>query len=190
MIIFEFWFYPIAIALYLLLRIGINKIYKFRIVAMEVFLLIYFLLIIDVTLFPIDYWMANMPQANEYGPNDNYIPFSQIIYLFLNSVHYSVAIKQIGGNILMMIPLGFLSPLVINRLNSFLYILFFGIGVSIFIELTQKTISLIINYNYRSFDVDDIILNCIGCISGYLLLIIFKSIINQYYNSVTINNNK
>lgn len=44
-----------------------------------------------------------------------------------------------------------------------------GLSSSLMIELTQLLINIILTYNYRSVDIDDIILNTTGEIIGYFL---------------------
>lgn len=47
---------------------------------------------------------------------------------------------------------------------------------SVCIELVQFIIGLLIGYNYRCVDIDDVILNSIG---GIIILLIFEGIIKQ-----------
>lgn len=44
-----------------------------------------------------------------------------------------------------------------------------GLYSSLMIELTQLLINIILTYNYRSVDIDNIILNTTGEIIGYFL---------------------
>lgn len=54
---------------------------------------------------------------------------------------------------------------------------FLGIVLfSVCIELVQFIIGLLIGYNYRCVDIDDVILNSIG---GIIILLIFEGIIKQ-----------
>ncbi len=93
-------------------------------------------------------------------------------------------LKQIGGNILLLFPLGFYAPILWRRFNKAKSVVTLGFAVSGGIELTQLCISTILGVTYRSFVFDDIILNTVGVLLGYLffrlispfLIIIIKSI--------------
>lgn len=79
------------------------------------------------------------------------------------------------SNMLMFIPMGILLPLVfkkINKKNTFI--------ISIFITLSIEVLQPIVG---RSFDIDDIIMNFIGIIIGYLVVVIFRKI-NNYILSI------
>lgn len=56
----------------------------------------------------------------------------------------------------------------------------FGFGISLTIELIQFVCGLFIGYNYRSFDVDDLILNTLGTIIGLLLYKLFYGVLKKY----------
>lgn len=86
----------------------------------------------------------------------------------------SISIKQVVGNIILFIPLGFYAPLVWFKIRRLKQVVLIGLLTSLGIEVIQMLISLIIGVRYRSFVVDDIILNTIGVILGYF---IFKKII-------------
>lgn len=69
------------------------------------------------------------------------------------------------GNMLMFIPMGIMLPLVfknINKKNIFVV----AILITLSIEILQPIVG-------RSFDIDDIIMNFIGSIIGYLAVTIF-----------------
>ena len=88
----------------------------------------------------------------------NLVPFKEILrYDFGTQAFY----KQVIGNILLFIPLGYFitSYCKLKGLGSITVISFF---CSLTIEIVQ-------NFIGRSFDVDDIILNTVGGIIGFLL---------------------
>ena len=71
-------------------------------------------------------------------------------------------IKMLVGNFLMFVPLGIFLPLIfpeMNRKNSVLL----AAAVPFAVEVLQPVIG-------RSFDVDDVILNALGILAGYLLV--------------------
>ena len=64
------------------------------------------------------------------------------------------------ANILMMMPFGFLLPLISPKSGKFRIIFLSGFLFSLSIELSQL-------FNYRATDIDDLILNTLGAILGY-----------------------
>lgn len=72
------------------------------------------------------------------------------------------------GNIIAFIPLGYMIPRVFkgaeNVLVCMLFALFFVLGIELFQLLTA----------FGIFDVDDILLNCLGALIGYLFFKIIK----------------
>lgn len=73
------------------------------------------------------------------------------------------------GNILMLVPFGFLAPLLWERLRG-LRVLPVGLGLILAVELLQPLTG-------RSFDVDDILLNFLGVLIGALLALIFQALL-------------
>ena len=96
-------------------------------------------------------------QDNNYGTN-NFIPFREI---FRYKTISSLFIRNVLGNILLFIPFGFLiSYYVKNR--TVLPVIILSILVSCSIEFAQSVIG-------RTVDIDDVILNLTGGITGYII---------------------
>ena len=68
-----------------------------------------------------------------------------------------------------MVPLGFIIPLIQKKFNNIKSIFISSLIFSLIIESMQFIISIILGYNYKVVDIDDIILNTIGGIIGYIL---------------------
>ncbi|GGA76919.1 VanZ family protein [Ornithinibacillus halotolerans] len=101
----------------------------------------------------------------------NIIPF-ETIKLYLNFPgDFTLQVINLLGNVVVFIPIGFLIPLLFKNI-SFGKIFVIGLISTLFIETMQLILSIngIIS---RSFDVDDLILNTIGVIVGYILRIMF-----------------
>ena len=100
---------------------------------------------------------------------NNFIPFREIFRYEFGGKYF---IKNIIGNVIMFMPYGFFvgkyASLKNTKLTIFLLLL-----ASISIEVTQLVIG-------RVFDVDDIILNVIGGLIGYLIY----RIIDKGYNAL------
>ena len=116
-------------------------------------------------------WMkaALVRENREAGVlNANLTPFHTIsIYLRLR--RNPIYLKNLVGNIIPFIPLGFF-PAIVRKQKSGILFCFFtmlrGLSVVLFIELFQ----LVTGLGY--FDVDDILLNMCGCLIGYLLYLL------------------
>ena len=95
----------------------------------------------------------------------NLIPFKEILRYPVGSTNFY---RQVIGNIVLFIPFGFFATYYtkINRLGSISFITFL---VSLTIEVVQKYIG-------RSFDIDDIILNVVGGILGFLIFVALDAI--------------
>lgn len=65
-------------------------------------------------------------------------------------------------NVFLFLPLGFLLPLVWPKTNRFWCILAFGLAFTLLIEASQLL-------NFRSTDIDDIMMNTLGAVLGFLL---------------------
>ena len=82
----------------------------------------------------------------------------------------------------MLIPLGIYAPLYFKGINKIKNFFILALLVSAGIEFLQFFIGVILQYNYRSVDVDDIILNVLGSLIGYIIYLIIKPL---YYNLLT-----
>ena len=99
----------------------------------------------------------------------NFTPF-KTIRMYIVYAYKLNSFENLVGNILAFVPFGFLLPYVhkwgknffVMLLNAFLLVL----GIEVF-QLFSA---------FGAFDVDDIILNCLGAVWGYLFYIIFEAI--------------
>jgi glycopeptide antibiotics resistance protein len=78
-------------------------------------------------------------------------------------------LRQIVGNFLLLLPLGIYGPILWPRLRALPAIVLFGAGVSTLIELGQLAVATAYGFPVRVADVDDVLLNTIGVIVGYVL---------------------
>jgi len=86
-------------------------------------------------------------------------------------------IRQVGLNVIMTIPFGFLMPLVKKENDKLLKIVFYTFLLSLGIELLQPLIN-----GVRSSDVTDLITNVIGGIIGYIIYLILKPLTSKILN--------
>lgn len=75
---------------------------------------------------------------------------------------------NIAGNLLAFMPFGFLLPILREKKTNLLLAGLFSLELSLFVEALQLIFKL------GCFDVDDLLLNTIGGLFGYLLYLIFK----------------
>lgn len=144
---------------------------------------VYFCLIIKYTFFPIPVDISMFREIFKgKGLGTNIIPFKNI-YGILKMAYYgniALALRQIGGNLILFAPLGYLLPLIFkNKLNTFIKISITALIFSASIEIIQFTANCFMGFPYRAADIDDIILNTIGAVLGYLLFKLTKPIIRK-----------
>lgn len=99
----------------------------------------------------------------------NFIPF-KTIRMYLVYAYKLNSFENLVGNVLAFVPFGFLLPYVHNYGKHFLGMLLNAFVFVLGIEVFQLFSA------FGAFDVDDIILNCLGAVWGYLFYIIFESI--------------
>jgi glycopeptide antibiotics resistance protein len=100
----------------------------------------------------------------------NLYPFKTIADYFMNSWQYSfhVLFINLAANVITFIPLGFFASLLFKRFNNILVMVVFSIIIITVIESLQFV------FNVGVFDIDDIILNTLGCIIGFAIYKIIK----------------
>lgn len=111
---------------------------------------LYLTVIFSVTVSP-DYVLS----MEHFGQNVNIIPFQALQTAFSNPLNF-------WGNMIMFVPFGTLLVLLSKRCHRLSVTLLAGAGLSLFIELLQL-------FSVRSSDIDDIILNTIGTLCGFIL---------------------
>ena len=122
--------------------------------------LLYFLIFSD--------WYGRAGVMSEY--HYNLVPFQEIkrFWNYRSQLGW-VSFANLIGNIVVFIPFGFFMPMA-SRYRSFLLTMTYSLGLSILVEAFQFVSRV------GSFDVDDIILNTLGGIIGYILFVICNTI--------------
>lgn len=124
---------------------------------------VYIGLVLSVTLMPI---IVSIPFIfnHPYTPI-NLLPFDDYLHGRGDTV------RQIVLNLVMMMPFGFLLPIVKkqNLFSCAVHTLLFSLSI----ELLQPLMN-----GFRSADITDMITNTIGGIMGYMLYVLFKPIVN------------
>ncbi len=137
--------------------------------------IVYVIGLIGVVFFPIPFQKEILLYRSPMGKN--IVPFKSIIEILKDDRSF-VIMRQLGGNLILLFPLGIYIPIAIKNKKIINYCIIF-VCTSIAIEIMQLMIGKMIGYNYRVVDVDDVILNTIGAFAG---MIICKLMVLPIYN--------
>lgn len=132
---------------------------------------IYLLLLVKVILFkyPLAMMIREIKQSSLEGLqsrlilNSNFIPFKTILYYLNGGPNLNVSFINLIANLIAFTPLGFMLPF----LNQNKTRIKRCIAVSFAISLAFEIIQLLTGTG--SFDIDDLILNTLGAIIGFVL---------------------
>jgi glycopeptide antibiotics resistance protein len=140
----------------------------------------YLVKLVSVTFFPFDISFTEEARKSLLGTqaHPNFVPFRSII----DSIDNRTSWVQNGGNLLLLLPFGFYLPLLKRKVLSFKTVVLSGGLFSLTIEILQGCMNYLVGYNYRIVDIDDIILNTIGCLVGYTVFRILFLFINNLLN--------
>lgn len=130
--------------------------------------LLYFLIFSD--------WYGRTGVGEEY--RYNLILFKEIRrFIAYREMLGSFAVfTNLFGNILIFLPYGFFISMA-SRSRGFFMTLFYSFGLSLCVEVFQLLARV------GSFDVDDLLLNTVGGILGYVLFVICNGIRRNYYGN-------
>ena len=122
--------------------------------------LLYFLIFSD--------WYGRTGEMSEY--HYNLVPFQEIqrFWNYREMLGW-ISYANLFGNVAIFIPFGFFMPMA-SRYRSFFLTASYSLGLSLLVEAFQFVSRV------GSFDVDDIILNTIGGIVGYILFVVCNTI--------------
>jgi glycopeptide antibiotics resistance protein len=102
----------------------------------------------------------------------NMIPFRTILQYLNSSYNRNITITNILGNIEAFIPMGFLLPIVFEKLKKFKRVL----GLVLLGTLSIEALQYITGTG--ASDIDDVILNVLGGIIGYIIYFIATRLIH------------
>lgn len=102
----------------------------------------------------------------QHGQRENWVLFASIHKIYYSRMDDMYKFMNIGGNILGFVPLGFLLPLVFFRRGRLVLTVGAVFLISFLFESVQRYTGLGV------FDVDDLLLNTIGGLSGYLFYLL------------------
>lgn len=140
-----------------------------------ILLILYFLVLVYVCFISEAYGRTELSDSYHY----NLIPFREItrFYVYRDVVGGRAFVLNLFGNVIAFMPFGLFIPILFTRgrrMSSILRMTFFlSLGIEL-IQLLTRT---------GSFDVDDLILNTLGGVLGYLLFMILDSFRRYRYGS-------
>ena len=110
--------------------------------------------------------------SEEYGRKDfaqrdyqyNLVLFQEIrrFWVYRERVGYLAAFLNLAGNVIGFLPFGFILPVIGTRMKNGFLVTVCGFCLSLFVESMQLI------FKVGSFDVDDLLLNTLGTVLGYL----------------------
>ncbi len=123
--------------------------------------IIYFLIFSD--------WYGRSSVSEEY--RYNLVLFHEIrrFWRYRERLGLFAMFTNLFGNVVIFVPFGFFMPMA-SRYKSFFSTVFYSFGLSLCVETFQLVTKA------GSFDVDDLLLNTIGGMAGYLLYMICDAI--------------
>jgi glycopeptide antibiotics resistance protein len=114
------------------------------------------------------------------GHAPNFVPLRTILPYLLGYKGFIIAAINLIGNIVLLVPLGFLVPFVYRNM-TWKNLLVLAITAGLSIEVTQVLLGVGI------FDIDDIILNALGVMIGYWSLVMLtKWVRSKNYKNIMV----
>ena len=128
--------------------------------------LIYFLFVAE--------WYGRTEVSEDYRYNLELFKEIRRFITYREQLGAFTVFANLFGNILIFVPYGFFISMA-SRSRGFFKTLFFSMGLSLCVETVQLFTRV------GSFDVDDILLNTIGGVLGYILFVICNVIRRRYH---------
>ena len=134
---------------------------KIRFLSVLLFIL-YVLLLVYFLFFSEEYGRVT---AEERVYRYNLVPFVEIrrFWIYRKQLGMFALITNLFGNVIGFIPYGFILPVIAHKCRNGLFIVASGFSLSLLVETVQLIAKV------GCFDVDDIFLNTIGGMLGYLV---------------------
>ena len=128
--------------------------------------LIYFLFLAE--------WYGRTGVSEEYRYNLELFREIKRFIIYRDQLGAFAVFANLAGNILIFVPYGVFISMA-SRSRGFFKTLFFSMGLSLCVEITQ------LFSRVGSFDVDDILLNTVGGVVGYIIFLICNAIRRKHY---------
>jgi glycopeptide antibiotics resistance protein len=110
--------------------------------------------------------MGRLATGAEYRYNLTLFLEIRRFYKYRKLVGYQAFFLNIFGNIIAFMPFGMLMPRLSERANNWFFVTVLAFGLSLVVEVIQLI------GRFGCFDVDDLLLNTIGGLLGYLIFLV------------------
>ena len=134
---------------------------------LKLFFAVYILFVIKVIIFK--YPMEELRAIADTWQKDvileglgtaNFMPF-RTIKMYIDYAYKLNSVENLAGNVLVFVPLGFFLPLMSEEMQRFSEVFLNAFTFVLGIEVFQLFSA------FGAFDVDDILLNCLGAVIGF-----------------------
>lgn len=114
----------------------------------------------------------------ERGYRYNLMPFVEIrrFWKYRDQLGNFAVFSNIFGNVIGFLPWGFILPIIFRRMDRVFLIFLSGFLLSLIVEVIQLISKV------GCFDVDDLILNTLGAVLGYVFFVICDHIRRKKYH--------
>lgn len=131
---------------------------------------IYICFLLKVAFFPIPIQNEAVVGLRNASLEYNFIPLHSIFNILSeNKAFPEIILLQILGNFVMLFPVGVYLPIIFRTCRSAKFMFLILLSIGIIVETTQHILNIMVGFHYRSVDIDDVILNILGGMLGYLL---------------------
>lgn len=136
--------------------------------------ILYVLLLVYFLFFSEEYGRV---AAEERVYRYNLVPFVEIrrFWVYRKQLGAFAVITNLFGNVIAFIPYGFILPVIAHKCRSGIFIIASGFILSFLVETVQLITKV------GCFDVDDMILNTLGAVIGYLLFAVCNYLRSKRY---------
>ena len=137
----------------------------------------YLIFLLNALLFDQNRIIAREMMSQNRSQFINLVPFESITKYVNDFQYFNLGdwMINIFGNIIAFLPIGVAITALSGKTRKFYKSLIIGVFLSFSIEILQ------LNYNLGVFDIDDIMLNALGYLIGYILFMrIYNAIILRY----------
>lgn len=116
--------------------------------------------------------LANFDFSEIRWRSSNFVPFETIkLFWYADNLNLNIRIENLVGNIIGFVPFGFILPMLSDKFRK----LFVVMLATFYLSLAYEGLQFLTGFG--SFDVDDLILNTLGGILGYLAYKIFLEMV-------------
>ncbi len=142
----------------------------------QILFAVYFLFVIKVIIFkyPFEQLRAIMDTWSKEvvleGLDTANFTLFKTIHMYIDYSYMLNSFENLAGNVVVFIPYGMFLPSIWNRFRNFADTFLAGFLFSLSIEIFQLFSA------FGAFDVDDVLLNSVGVIIGYLMYMVFELI--------------